>query len=1370
MTLKSILFIYLSFFLLVSHKVTSQQIDKRIPGVSSGSDFPTNPSLWEFSNYSDQKNVDLYTGKVDVRIPIHSVQDKDISVPISLRYKSGGVMVDKYSGWVGLDWQLSAGGYISREVRGNPDEEILRTNPTTGSINVENLGRFHDLIENSTDYALEQIPLNNTNNDYVMDDYVAILKNQTPIDCSSNRFPLPGLADCPKTCHYVLADAIAQNPHASNINAAGSNIFFFWNRFRDTEPDLFHYSVPNAAGSFVLDRTGKPILINGTSDVVIKPGIGPLANANGWEIITPDGILHTFPTSDQYTETTKKSTMNNEIIVAYSLTGTQYIIPYSGNPDKSMDKESFKSISVFPDQYDGIFDDYRKENKVVNTWHLSTIHSKKTNSTITFSYDVHAPIEDFYHVENRLDYVRTLRKRSPGNDMRGINGCEEMTEELAYTTEIIPSLTSPSLGYSPETINYPGLISPGDGIRYFPVLRTIMNPKTIRNIHFSSGEVKFILNDEDRWDMPGNHALKNIRLEDLHSKLIKEYKFEYGIFYETPYVNLEESSRLKLVNFKELSRPDNEGLQKAIGYSFEYYDGVLQHQHSVKQDYWGYQNNNTATTLIPEGNRYGVHFNGADRSPDEEKTKIGLLKTVTYPTGGHTEFFYEQNKYRDNIYRIERAIGGLRVSKTITVDPQVQNSEIIKEYSYGAIGFSSGNTSLFSDINWWRFFQNDSKFSFTDNNGNFFDEHLYVKRSSENLHQYSYTKGNIVGYNKITVSQDGNGKVEYRFTNALDFPDEESNKLKFPWNQQSGSDGYHEDSHIDKDALRGLLTHKVEYDETGKLIGYEKNDYENNPPNHSIYELNTLRIENEYTQAHLVWDAINTFTSWRDNHYLMDFGSIKSLFPYLSKKTVRTYNSDDNDYVESIHDYHKNGSSHMQTTSHVFETSDAENIVRHYYYPQDVDVSSMPFMSNLTADNRVSEVVKQQTFKDGELTSTLITNYEVYNNSNPNIGEKILLKSISNKKGNSSIVEQEGHIDLRDENGNVLQYTTRGGEIHVYIWGYENNIPIAKIMGDLTYEEVNSGLVTEHGFGISEIRENSNLDDDNCREPSCKEEILRAKLGVLRDHFPNALITTYTYDPLVGMTSMTDSRAYTIYYEYDNFNRLKMITDADGNLVEEYAFNHKNEYNEYPEFSATISAPSQVARGTTVNVATTVSGGSGSFTYNWTTSNDNMNQTSTNTTGNLSITTNTNHQPSFIVTCVITDNNTGNQKTLSRNVDVYTPGIDVYFGNISQSGRRKSARLYGSPGAVVSFRASTGGSGSDHSGFGSFGSTSFSLGSYDSQTGSAIIPSSGYFDCYVEINIPSSGSTAANINLQIMDTTAGQIGSPFSISSNYSSF
>ncbi len=137
-------------------------------------------------------------------------------------------------------------------------------------------------------------------------------------------------------------------------------------------------------------------------------------------------------------------------------------------------------------------------------------------------------------------------------------------------------------------------------------------------------------------------------------------------------------------------------------------------------------------------------------------------------------------------------------------------------------------------------------------------------------------------------------------------------------------------------------------------------------------------------------------------------------------------------------------------------------------------------------------------------------------------------------------MEEDSVIDFRDSKSNITQYHNTASMIYTsIIWGYDKQYPVAKVENATRSQiEALSGFGTDFHTGTGGLTE-------------AQETTLRG--------LNNAMVTTFTYTPLVGVTSITDPRGNTIYYEYDSFNRLKEVKDADGNLVTDYEYHYKNQ-------------------------------------------------------------------------------------------------------------------------------------------------------------------------------------------------------------------
>ena len=53
------------------------------------------------------------------------------------------------------------------------------------------------------------------------------------------------------------------------------------------------------------------------------------------------------------------------------------------------------------------------------------------------------------------------------------------------------------------------------------------------------------------------------------------------------------------------------------------------------------------------------------------------------------------------------------------------------------------------------------------------------------------------------------------------------------------------------------------------------------------------------------------------------------------------------------------------------------------------------------------------------------------------------------------------------------------------------------------------------------------------------------------------LVTTYTYIPGVGMTSVTAPTGQKTTYTYDSLNRLSQVRDDNGQIVNRYDYNYQ---------------------------------------------------------------------------------------------------------------------------------------------------------------------------------------------------------------------
>ncbi|SHM89247.1 hypothetical protein SAMN05444360_120104 [Chryseobacterium carnipullorum] len=142
--------------------------------------------------------------------------------------------------------------------------------------------------------------------------------------------------------------------------------------------------------------------------------------------------------------------------------------------------------------------------------------------------------------------------------------------------------------------------------------------------------------------------------------------------------------------------------------------------------------------------------------------------------------------------------------------------------------------------------------------------------------------------------------------------------------------------------------------------------------------------------------------------------------------------------------------------------------------------------------------------------------------------------------------------DQYDNKGNLQQYTARNGISTTIIWGYNQTQPIAKIEG-AKLSDIPQALIDSI---VSASVNDAQLSTD------ASEQLLISALDVFRNNAALSAyqISTYSYDPLIGVKSITPPSGIREFYIYDTANRLKEVRENSptGKILKEYKYNYKN--------------------------------------------------------------------------------------------------------------------------------------------------------------------------------------------------------------------
>lgn len=647
-----------------------------------------------------------------------------------------------------------------------------------------------------------------------------------------------------------------------------------------------------------------------------------------------------------------------------------------------------------------------------------------------------------------------------------------------------------------------------------------------------------------RKDLPMDR-LNRIMIKNKHTReLVKTVNFVQSFFGKQQDNNL----RLRLDSIY-VSGPTFQKIEK---YSFAYNNKVLPPYPYGNgtlvwyEDYWGYYNGSGNSNLLPTFLRdFNIPFlptnaYPGNMEPEGVSAMACMLTEIRYPTGGKTIFEYEPN-YTSPSY--STSVGGLRIKK-ITSYSDESAKAFVKSYRYSD-GFIAGV--------WPANFKYDSE-----------EEHyVYYKRPKSLIFDqeyYSINKAFSTSLRPIVI--DYGSPIVY--TRVTEYFGEEATNL--------GKTVYvYYPPKIPEDR------YSVPGDIDTRYISYYHADCGNYIPR--LLEKTTYKFVNgtytpvssqQNTYADFKVREFNTGVSFASKIILEAWGSASSdpeqallnynlqfnNYPYLqSLVAVDTKGFEEVSLLTNslVTDYTDNAATVQSTTTYSYDSnnallkqkkataSDGRSLVSDFKYPK--DFLSEPYQT-MVSRNILTPLVEQST--SVQTSPTQSTSLESVTTEYMTVSPNIIMPSNVQTRKGTNAYETRIVYDQYDSHGNVLGVSKANDNKTCYIWGYNYTYPVAKIVG--------ADYSTAYNI-LSAADKNALID------PAITDQQVREIIKKIRDHasMSHAMVYTYTYKPLVGITSTTDENGVTSYYEYDGFNRLQTVKDNNEDIVKTYTYHYKKQ-------------------------------------------------------------------------------------------------------------------------------------------------------------------------------------------------------------------
>ena len=850
----------------------------------------------------------------------------------------------------------------------------------------------------------------------------------------------------------------------------------------DVALDEFHYSLPGSSGRLYLRRD-----IDGTVTPVTIPR---------------DDIIVTFSGGKSLREFCVKDNFG----MTYSFGGT----------DRSY--------------YDYVYYEYGtgpSSSLASSAWKIREIRSATTGRTVSFKYT--SNIEEIFCM--RYVDALTILDEYVGQStctipLVDVSNCQSNERKLYVYDRNKKGLVEADLGVVPYPVGY-----------RFPMparQKIIQENSYVQRIDFSGGHILFNMNaDKDK-------GLESIEVYDLSGKQVKRVKF-VQTYCETNF-----SLRLESL---EIESPNGNASET---YSFTY-KGDCPPRDTRSIDKWGYYNGRNNSTLVPTVTTYVsvrnypligysalVTVPGGDRNPDEEAMQRGILTSVTYPTGGRTEFSYEAHRYIDDNGK-SRMAGGLRIKqiRDIAGDGKI----LYRNFSYSTYSSTINGGGVRTVI------PQDSSYP---------PDTMALYYRETNCAEFGGTLPSLLATYKervwmdnmmVSLISDAGSSVNYPYVFETRSSDAAGNHTigltvhayvivpDRPMQVKKTNLIYDDRQEWRSGVKTGETVYKHGTDGMLQKVSEVQSDYSNDYD----FGSDSTAIRQRYV-----------YRSWRpygldDFHVPEQYKEISYITTTLSqgRRRPRLVNETvigDNGSVTKTTTFTYDARGNVREKKENVGLPEYSNRITTYTYPQD---KAGGVYSAMSAAGMTGVPVETSVYKNSVNDANLLTTLSISYGSYPCASGTFFApsaKSLMIRGASSS--ERKILFNEYDRRGNPLETEDTEGRKTVYLWGYNGYYPVAMVKGG-DWNSVKNKVDT------------SGLNDGDFTQIRKKLVSLRLKCRDVPDMFVN----TYEYKPLVGLSYLKSQSGSIFDYEYDGLGRLcrtfvRNGTTHEKELLSSYSYSY----------------------------------------------------------------------------------------------------------------------------------------------------------------------------------------------------------------------